>query len=83
MHIAAALGVPTVGIFGPVNPLLQGPWGEKTRYARKEGLSCLGCNEDKTCPIGNPCMTELDAEKVAAVVEELIVRYDLGKRAVR
>jgi lipopolysaccharide heptosyltransferase II len=74
MHIAAALGAPTVGIFGPVNPLLQGPYGEKARFVRKEELSCLGCNYDKTCPIGNPCMTELEPEAVAGVVEELIVR---------
>ena len=83
MHIAAALGVPTVGIFGPVNPLLQGPYGENARYVRKEELSCLGCNYDKTCPIGNPCMTELEAEKVFGVVEELIDRCGLGKRVVR
>jgi lipopolysaccharide heptosyltransferase II len=83
MHIAAALGVPTVGIFGPVNPLLQGPWGEKARYARKEELSCLGCNYDTTCPIGNPCMTELEAKRVFGVVEELIDRCGLGKRVVR
>ena len=83
MHIAAALGIPTVGIFGPVNPLLQGPYGENARYARKEELSCLGCNYDTTCPIGNPCMTELKAERVFGVVEELIDRCDLGKRVVR
>jgi len=83
MHIAAALGAPTVGIFGPVNPLLQGPYGEKARFVRKEGLSCLGCNYDKTCPIGNPCMTELEPETVAGVVEELIVRCGLGKRVVQ
>ncbi len=83
MHIAAALGVPTVGIFGPVNPLLQGPWGESARYARKDELSCLGCNYDRTCPIGNPCMTELEAGKVFGVVEELIDRCGLDKRVVR
>ncbi len=27
MHIAAALGVPTLGIYGPTNPHLQGPYG--------------------------------------------------------
>ncbi len=83
MHIAAALGAPTIGIFGPVNPLLQGPYGEKARFVRKEELSCLGCNYDKTCPIGNPCMTELEPETVAGVVEELIVRCGLGKRVVQ
>jgi len=79
MHIAAALGIPTVGIFGPVNPLLQGPYGENARYARKEELSCLGCNYDTTCPIGNPCMTELEADRVFGVIEELIDRCGLGK----
>jgi lipopolysaccharide heptosyltransferase II len=83
MHIAAALGVPTVGIFGPVNPLLQGPWGEKARYVRKDELTCLGCNHDKSCPIGDPCMTELEAEKVYHVVEDLIDRCGLGKRVVQ
>ncbi len=72
MHIAAALGVPTVGIFGPVNPRLQGPYGEKTAYVTKEGLECLGCNLDKFCPIGNLCMTELDARTVLKKVEHLL-----------
>jgi len=83
MHIAAALGVPTVGIFGPVNPLLQGPYGKNARYVRKEELSCLGCNYYKSCPVGNSCMTELEAERVFGVVEELIDRCGLGKRVVR
>jgi lipopolysaccharide heptosyltransferase II len=83
MHIAAALGRPTVGIFGPVNPLLQGPYGECARFVRREGLLCLGCNYDRTCPIGNSCMTELDAESVFGAVEELIVRCRLGTRVAR
>jgi lipopolysaccharide heptosyltransferase II len=72
MHIAAAVGAPTVGIFGPVNPRLQGPYGEKTAYVVKEGLSCLGCNLDKHCPIGNICMTELDAAAVFSTASKLI-----------
>jgi lipopolysaccharide heptosyltransferase II len=83
MHIAAALGRPTVGIFGPVNPLLQGPYGENTGYARKDELSCLGCNCDKKCPVGSPCMTELEAERVYQVVKDLIVRCGLEKRIVQ
>jgi heptosyltransferase-3 len=72
MHIAAALGVPTVGIFGPVNPRLQGPYGARTAYATKEGLDCLGCNYDTHCPIGNMCMTELEARIVFQKVEQLL-----------
>lgn len=31
MHIAAAVGTPTVGLFGPGFPEVYGPWGERTR----------------------------------------------------
>ena len=31
MHMAAALNVPTVGIFGPTDPRAQGPWGDWSR----------------------------------------------------
>lgn len=63
MHIAAALGVPTIGIFGPTNPFLQGPYGPSGRVVREESVSCLGCNQ-VTCAIGNICMTHLAPETV-------------------
>ena len=63
MHIAAALGVPVVAIFGPTNPLLQGPVGSPSLILRKESLDCLGCNFTE-CPIGNPCMLTLEAAGV-------------------
>lgn len=31
MHLAAAAGIPTVGIFGPTPAHLYGPWGERAR----------------------------------------------------
>lgn len=31
MHIAAAVGVPTIGLFGPGFPDVYGPWGPRTR----------------------------------------------------
>ena len=34
MHIAAAAGVPTVGLFGPSDDRLYGPWGVKARVVR-------------------------------------------------
>lgn len=58
MHISAATGTPTLGIFGPTNPLLQGPFGTGHRWVRLEGLDCLGCNLTR-CEIGNICMRDL------------------------
>ncbi|MGK2257621.1 MAG: ADP-heptose:LPS heptosyltransferase, partial [Brevundimonas sp.] len=33
MHVSAALGRPTLGLFGPTEWWLYGPWGPKTRTA--------------------------------------------------
>jgi len=34
MHLAAAAGKPTIGLFGPSDERLYGPWGAKTRVVR-------------------------------------------------
>ena len=34
MHLAAAAGVPTIGLFGPSDERLYAPWGEQTRVVR-------------------------------------------------
>ncbi|MCY3554955.1 MAG: lipopolysaccharide heptosyltransferase II [Gemmatimonadetes bacterium] len=76
MHMAAALNVPTVGIFGPTDPRAQGPWGDGHGVVRKESVDCLGCNRTR-CPIGNICMTTLEPgellEKIRAYIPVGIV----------
>ena len=67
MHMAAALNVPTVGIFGPTDPRAQGPWGDGHGVVRKESVDCLGCNLIE-CPIGNICMTTLEPREVLAKI---------------
>jgi ADP-heptose:LPS heptosyltransferase len=34
MHLAAAAGAPTLGLFGPSDERLYGPWGEQARAIR-------------------------------------------------
>lgn len=36
MHLAAASGVPTLGLFGPSREQIYGPWGEKTAAVRTD-----------------------------------------------
>ncbi len=71
MHMAAALNVPTVGIFGPTDPGAQGPWGDGHGVVRQETVECLGCNRID-CPIGNPCMTTLEPRTVLAKVRSFV-----------
>lgn len=71
MHIAASLDVPTLGIFGPTNPYLQGPYGKNHRWIRAEEIECLACNLT-SCPIGNICMTHLEPSRVMAAFDALV-----------
>ncbi len=71
MHVAAATGRPTLGIFGPTNPALQGPYNPLSRTVRNEAVPCLGCNLT-TCPIGKVCMTGLSPETVLQHFEEMM-----------
>lgn len=71
MHIAASLGVPTLGIYGPTDPVLQGPYGPQHAWVRKEELDCLKCNLT-ACPIGNICMTDLSVSTVYDAFQQLI-----------
>jgi len=63
MHISAAVGTPTLGIFGPTNPYLQGPFNLKCGWVRLEGLECLACNLT-SCNIENICMRDLPVRTV-------------------
>ncbi len=70
MHIAAALGVPTVAVFGPTDDIATGPFGRRTRIV-KEPVNCSPCML-RECPIDHRCMTRVSAESVARAARELL-----------
>lgn len=70
MHIAAALEIPTLGIFGPTNPKAHGPYSPNSDYVIKEGLHCIICNKLE-CPYNHECMTQLPVEMVLEKVERI------------
>lgn len=70
MHVAGALGLPTVGIFGSTNPQRTSPLGPRTRviYHRLECSPCM----DRTCRFGHyDCLTRIDAAEVERALVEL------------
>ncbi len=71
MHIAAALGVKTLGIFGPTNPKAHGPYSSNSDYVIKEDLHCIICNK-LICPYEHECMKELPVSLILKKAEELI-----------
>lgn len=74
MHLAAAVGIPTVAIFGPSNAEAWGPYTPdtpaRTRIVRRTDLACMPCiyrghalGTPQGCP-PRPCLTELSVASV-------------------
>ena len=70
MHIASAVGVPSVTVFGPTDESATGPLGPAARLVR-EPVDCAPCLL-RECPIDHRCMTRVTAERVVLVAQELL-----------
>jgi heptosyltransferase II len=70
MHIASALGVPTVTIFGATDHVATGPTGNLARIVR-EPVECSPCLL-RECPIDHRCMTRVSVERVIVTAKSLI-----------
>ena len=66
-HLAAAVGVPVVALFGPTDPGLTAPRGAGTSVIWKPP-PCSPCFLPE-CPIEHPCMRAIGVEEVLAAVE--------------
>ena len=62
MHVASALGVPTVAIFGSTEPALTGPLGPHTAVLRHH-VPCSPCFL-RNCPLDFACMTSITPAQV-------------------
>ncbi len=76
MHAAAAVGLPTVALFGPESPVFYGPLGNRTinLYAGLPCSPCLNIYDAKVfkCPIGRQCMKEISVEEVVEASRALL-----------
>jgi heptosyltransferase-2 len=70
MHVASALEVPTVAVFGATDDSATGPTGPLARVVR-EHAECSPCLL-RECPIDHRCMTRVSAARVAAAATELL-----------
>jgi heptosyltransferase-2 len=71
MHVAAAVGVPTIAIYGSTSPSNTPPLTDKGQLIWL-GLECSPCHQ-RTCPLGhNNCMKLIDADRVWGVAQGLL-----------
>lgn len=73
MHLAGALGVPTVGLFGSSNPDWTAPGGPRIRTIAAAGYPCRPCYRP-TCNQPRFCMEDIGPDQVLGAVGELLVR---------
>ena len=69
MHVASALGVPTVAVFGATDDITTGPTGPLARVVR-EHAECSPCLL-RECPIDHRCMTAVTSERVTGAALQL------------
>ena len=70
MHLAVALKVPTVAIFGPTNPDITGPFQEPSDFIKKE-VPCWPCTY-RECPFDHRCMQKIKPVEVLRSCQKLL-----------
>src|SRR5712672_1322407 len=73
MHIAAALGTPTMGIFGPTSPYLWAPLnGLAATVQTTTVLACQPCHRTVCTMNDHRCMREIPAADVVTIAERVL-----------
>lgn len=69
MHLAAALDTPVIALFGPTDPMRNGPYGERHQVLTTK-RPCQGCWQ-RQCPDGKDCLAEIDVDSVYEALTNL------------
>lgn len=76
-HIAAAVGTPTLVIFGPTNPLTTRPFASTAELVQRSP-ECAPCML-RDCPIDHRCMTAIGSMEVFNKACAMLDRYKAQK----
>jgi len=73
LHVAAALGTPAIGIFGPTSPLLWAPLNPLAAVIETpNALACRPCHQPVCRPGHHLCMRDIAVEHVLAATQAAI-----------
>lgn len=71
MHMASALNIPNLALFGSTNPVKTGPYIKGKFLYKGEDLKCSPCY-NRVCPIDFPCMKRLTSEDVFEQLKKML-----------
>jgi heptosyltransferase-1 len=72
LHIAAAMGAPIVGLFGPTRPERNGPWDPQDEVLSRAG-QCQ-CHHKRQCLTGAPCINTITLDEVILAADRRLTR---------
>jgi lipopolysaccharide heptosyltransferase II len=76
MHMAAALGVKSVSVFGPVSEIVYGPYPASSRHlVVKADIGCRPCYRNfrlEVCQQDRECLKQVSVEEVFSAVSRLL-----------
>lgn len=72
LHIAAAMGTPLVGLYGPTWPERNGPWDPRDVVISRAGV-CV-CHHKRQCLKGAPCINDITLDEVVAACEQRLAQ---------
>ena len=76
LHLAVAVGTPSIHLYGPVDSATFGPWGPAGRHrALVSNWPCIPCNRldyDQDELAHHPCVREIDPNSVFAAAHEFL-----------
>jgi heptosyltransferase II len=76
MHVAAALGTPTIGIFGPTSPWHWAPLNPIAAAVQQtiEKLDCQPCHKPTCRVVHHRCMRNISAEHVLEIAQRTLAQ---------
>jgi heptosyltransferase III len=74
LHLACAVGTPSLHLFGPSDAVRYGPWGDpKNHRVLSAGMNCPDCGNLATSrPAGCGCMMAITADDVSRTAIEML-----------
>jgi heptosyltransferase I len=75
-HLAAAVGTPIVGIFGPTRPSRNGPWSPDDVTVSR--ASVCQCHHLRECRLKTMCLEDVEVAEVMAAIERRLAGVRRG-----
>jgi len=78
IHIASAVGTPTVGIYGPTRPSRNGPLGRADIAVSRDAV--CQCHHLRRCVRDRMCLLDIEVDEVVRAADTVLGRVVTGDR---